>query len=145
MKIASNTNPLADRDDLARDIFGKPYIELTPLQQEQLNNYIEEKASKKSMGTKFAAMGGSMVPPARRIEGGVIELDARKSGGYIPYGKKERVDDVPAMLAKDEFVFTSRAVKGAGDGSARRGAAKMYKLMKQLEAKGMKMERGARA
>jgi len=145
MQMASGTNPLADRDDLARDLFGKPYIELTPLQQEQLNNYIEEKTSKKSMGTKFAAMGGSMVPPARRIEGGVIELDARKSGGYIPYGKKERVDDVPAMLAKDEFVFTSRAVKGAGDGSARRGAAKMYKLMKQLEAKGMKMERGARA
>ena len=77
--------------------------------------------------------------------GGVIELDARKTGGYIPYGKKERVDDVPAMLAKDEFVFTSRAVKAAGDCSAKRGAAKMYKLMKQLEAKGRKMEQGARA
>jgi len=77
--------------------------------------------------------GGSMVPPARQIEGGVIELDARKTGGYIPYGKKERVDDVPAMLAKDEFVFTSRAVKAAGGGSAKRGAAKMYALMKQLE------------
>jgi hypothetical protein len=64
------------------------------------------------------AKGGSMVPPARQIEGGVIELDARKTGGYIPYGKKERVDDVPAMLAKDEFVFTSRAVKAAGGGSA---------------------------
>ena len=145
MEMASDPNPLADRDDLSRDLFGKPYIELTPLQQEQLDNYIREITQKKSMGTKFAAMGGSMIPPARRIEGGVIELDARKSGGYIPYGKKERVDDVPAMLAKDEFVFTSRAVKGAGDGSARRGAAKMYKLMKQLEAKGMKMERGARA
>jgi hypothetical protein len=82
------------------------------------------------------AAGGSMVPPARQIEGGIIELDARKTGGYIPYGKKERVDDVPAMLAKDEFVFTSRAVKAAGGGSARRGAAKMYKLMKQLESKG---------
>ena len=80
--------------------------------------------------------GGSMIPPARQIEGGIIELDARKSGGYIPYGKKERVDDVPAMLAKDEFVFTSRAVKAAGGGSARRGAAKMYALMKQLESKG---------
>ena len=91
------------------------------------------------------AKGGSMVPPARQIEGGIIELDARKTGGYIPYGKKERVDDVPAMLAKDEFVFTSRAVKAAGGGNARRGAAKMYKLMKQLESKGMKMERGARA
>jgi len=82
------------------------------------------------------ARGGSMIPPARQIEGGVIELDARKSGGYIPYGKKERVDDVPAMLAKDEFVFTSRAVKAAGGGDARRGAKKMYALMKQLEAKG---------
>ena len=77
--------------------------------------------------------GGSMVPPARQIEGGIIELDARKTGGYIPYGKKERVDDVPAMLAKDEFVFTSRAVKAAGGGSAKRGAAKMYALMKKLE------------
>jgi hypothetical protein len=82
------------------------------------------------------AKGGSMVPPARQIEGGVIELDARKTGGYIPYGKKERVDDVPAMLAKDEFVFTSRAVKAAGGGSAQRGAKKMYALMKQLESKG---------
>jgi hypothetical protein len=77
--------------------------------------------------------GGSMVPPARQIEGGVIELDARKTGGYIPYGKKERHDDVPAMLAKDEFVFTSRAVKAAGGGDAKRGAAKMYAIMKQLE------------
>jgi hypothetical protein len=80
--------------------------------------------------------GGSMIPPARQIEGGIIELDARKSGGYIPYGKKERVDDVPAMLAKDEFVFTSRAVKAAGGGNAKRGAEKMYALMKQLESKG---------
>ena len=74
------------------------------------------------MGTKFAAMGGSMIPPARRIEGGVIELDARKSGGYIPYGKKERVDDVPAMLAKDEFVFTHVQSRLQEMGSARRGA-----------------------
>jgi len=77
--------------------------------------------------------GGSMVPPARQIEGGVIELDARKTGGYIPYGKKERHDDVPAMLAKDEFVFTSKAVKAAGGGDAKKGAAKMYAIMKQLE------------
>jgi hypothetical protein len=70
-------------------------------------NPFENAAQGGIMGYK---KGGSMVPPARQIEGGVIELDARKSGGYIPYGKKERHDDVPAMLAKDEFVFTSRAV-----------------------------------
>jgi hypothetical protein len=93
-------------------------------------NPFETAAQGGIMGYK---QGGSMVPPARQIEGGVIELDARKTGGYIPYGKKERVDDVPAMLAKDEFVFTSRAVKAAGGGSAQRGAAKMYAIMKQLE------------
>ena len=42
MEMASDPNPLADRDDLSRDLFGKPYIELTPLQQEQLDNYIRE-------------------------------------------------------------------------------------------------------
>jgi hypothetical protein len=93
-------------------------------------NPFETAAQGGIMGYK---QGGTMVPPARQIEGGVIELDARKSGGYIPYGKKERHDDVPAMLAKDEFVFTSRAVKAAGGGDAKRGAAKMYALMKQLE------------
>ena len=93
-------------------------------------NPFETAAQGGIMGYK---QGGSMVPPARQIEGGVIELDARKSGGYIPYGKKERHDDVPAMLAKDEFVFTSKAVKAAGGGSAQRGAEKMYALMKQLE------------
>jgi len=93
-------------------------------------NPFETAANGGIMGYK---KGGSMVPPARQIEGGVIELDARKTGGYIPYGKKERHDDVPAMLAKDEFVFTSRAVKAAGGGDAKRGAAKMYALMKQLE------------
>ena len=93
-------------------------------------NPFETAAQGGIMGYK---QGGTMVPPARQIEGGVIELDARKSGGYIPYGKKERHDDVPAMLAKDEFVFTSKAVKAAGGGSAKRGAEKMYALMKQLE------------
>ena len=116
----------------------------TPAQIEQFvtQNTAEYRAGGGIIGY---ARGGSMIPPARQIEGGIIELDARKTGGYIPYGKKERVDDVPAMLAKDEFVFTSRAVKAAGGGSARQGAAKMYKLMKQLEAKGRKMEQGARA
>jgi hypothetical protein len=93
-------------------------------------NPFETAAQGGIMGYK---QGGSMVPPARQIEGGILELDARKTGGYIPYGKKERHDDVPAMLAKDEFVFTSKAVKAAGGGDARRGAAKMYALMKQLE------------
>jgi hypothetical protein len=42
-------------------------------------------------------------------------------------------DSIPAMLSDGEFVFTARAVRNAGGGSRRKGAARMYKLMKMLE------------
>jgi hypothetical protein len=79
------------------------------------------------------AMGGEI--PVRQNQGGISELDLRAKGGYIPVGIKEKADDVPAMLSKNEFVFTADAVRGAGDGSINKGAQKMYKLMKSLEKK----------
>lgn len=42
-------------------------------------------------------------------------------------------DSIPAMLSDGEFVFTAKAVRNMGNGSRRKGAAKMYKLMKMLE------------
>jgi len=42
-------------------------------------------------------------------------------------------DSIPAMLSDGEFVFTAKAVRNAGNGSRRKGAARMYKLMKKLE------------
>ena len=79
------------------------------------------------------AMGGEI--PVRQNQNGVTELDLRAKGGYIPVGIKEKADDVPAMLSKNEFVFTADAVRGAGNGSINKGAQKMYKLMKSLEKK----------
>ena len=49
-------------------------------------------------------------------------------------GVKEKADDVPAMLSKNEFVMTADAVKAAGDGDANVGAQRMYDLMHSLEA-----------
>jgi len=73
--------------------------------------------------------------PVRQNQGGISELDLRAKGGYIPVGIKEKADDVPAMLSRNEFVFTADAVRGAGNGSINKGAQKMYKLMKSLEKK----------
>jgi hypothetical protein len=82
------------------------------------------------------ADGGVMdIAPMRMLHGGIPEMDLRAKGGYVPYGIKERADDVPAMLSKNEFVFTADAVRNAGDGSINKGAQKMYKLMKSLENK----------
>jgi hypothetical protein len=74
-----------------------------------------------------------------RAEGGMMdlkgmEMDFREDGGFVPIGKKERADDVPARLSKNEFVMTADAVRGAGDGDIDKGAQKMYNLMSKLEA-----------
>ena len=86
--------------------------------------FIQEQGS----GIK-AAQGGMMsVLPRGK------EMDYR-GGGVIPMGSKERADDVPARLSKNEFVMTADAVKAAGGGSVNRGAKKMYNLMHNLEAR----------
>ena len=62
------------------------------------------------------------------------EMDYR-GGGMIPMGSKEKADDVPARLSKNEFVMTADAVRAAGGGSVNRGAKRMYDLMHNLEAR----------
>ena len=77
------------------------------------------------------AQGGLM---NLRMGGMPAEMDLRK-GGFVPLGKKERADDVPARLSKNEFVFTAKAVRNAGGGDVRKGAKRMYQIMNQLEAR----------
>ena len=67
-----------------------------------------------------------------KIGGVPMEMDYRM-GGFIPVGSKEKADDVPARLSKNEFVMTADAVRAAGGGSVNKGAQKMYQLMNQLE------------
>lgn len=86
------------------------------------------------------AMGSMPMGEPRRNQGGIMELDYRQEGGFVPVGIKEKADDVPAMLSKNEFVFTADAVKGAdprGKGSVERGAQALYNTMKTLENGGV--------
>ena len=85
---------------------------------------------------KESAMGGLQSIPKgqmRTNQAGTMERDYRDEGGFVPVGIKEKADDVPAMLSKNEFVFTADAVRGAGGGSIEKGAQKMYNTMKRLE------------
>ena len=81
----------------------------------------------------FGKKGGMPTGIMRTNEAGVIERDYRDKGGFVPVGIKEKADDVPAMLSKNEFVFTADAVRGAGNGSIEKGAQRMYDTMKRLE------------
>ena len=86
-------------------------------------------------------MEGTITEPTGRFavkEGGLmdlggLEMDFRAEGGFVPIGAKEKADDVPARLSKNEFVMTADAVRGAGNGSIKAGAQKMYNTMKELE------------
>ena len=87
------------------------------------------------MNRKKSAGGGIMGVPVRTNSEGVKELDMRKTGGFVPIGVKEKADDVPAMLSKNEFVMTADAVRAAGGGSIEKGAQRMYDTMKKLESR----------
>ena len=73
-----------------------------------------------------------------RAEGGLMNLggmekDYRAEGGFVPIGREEKADDVPARLSVNEFVFTADAVRNAGGGDIDRGAEVMENMMKNLE------------
>ena len=81
--------------------------------------------------------GGDVEPVAKKtmplldLKG--QEMDLRAEGGFVPIGRMEKADDVPARLSKNEFVFTAEAVRNAGDGDVDKGAEVMYNMMKNLE------------
>ena len=84
--------------------------------------------------------GGKAEPVAKKVmpllDMGGKEMDLREDGGFVPIGRMEKADDVPARLSKNEFVFTADAVRNAGDGDVDKGAEVMYNMMKNLEAGG---------
>ena len=90
----------------------------------------------------FAEGGIAAVAPAKYNLGGYA------SGGIGSMAKKYprrtgqisgpgtgTSDDIPAMLSDGEFVMTAKAVRGAGKGSRREGAKRMYAMMRKLEGK----------
>lgn len=71
-------------------------------------------------------------PPQINVIQGPIR---RNDGGEIAGPGTGTSDSIPAMLSDGEFVMTAKAVRGMGEGSREKGAAKMYQLMNRLEGK----------
>ena len=82
---------------------------------------------------RVGAANGGIMP---LLDLGGKEKDYRQDGGFVGIGRKEKADDVPARLSKNEFVFTADAVRNAGGGDVDAGADVMQNMMKHLEAGG---------
>ena len=109
----------------------------SPIIEASLTNFLKWIDPLSKGALKLDAQGGRI----NKEGGGMMsvlprgtEMDYR-GGGMIPMGSKERADDVPARLSKNEFVMTADAVRAAGGGSVNRGAKRMYDLMHNLEAR----------
>ena len=97
-------------------------------------------------GPQAAQQAGMAVQALDR--GGIMGVQRFKKGGQPTHFPRKigqingpgtgTSDSIPAMLSDGEFVFTAKAVRQAGGGSRRKGARRMYKLMKMLEGGNVK-------
>ena len=67
------------------------------------------------------------------------EIFPRRNGGIMPDEGIPNQDSVRAMLMPGEFVMTTDAVRGLGNGNLRQGINNMYGVMRNLEARGKAM------
>jgi hypothetical protein len=122
--------------DMASEATKKKRKEREEEDEDELSEYIDIG----SRGLMSLAPKQKPMPirPLQMAEGGMMNLGGNemdlRGGGFVPIGKKEKADDVPARLSKNEFVMTADAVRGAGRGDINEGARRMYQTMDKLEA-----------
>jgi hypothetical protein len=122
-----------DEEDEVQPYYRGPFLDIPAIRGDPYGT--------KGPAFGFYAEGGNVKEPVakntmRLLDMNGMEKDYRADGGFVPIGRMERADDVPARLSKNEFVFTADAVRNAGDGDIDKGAEVMYNMMKNLEAGG---------
>ena len=90
-----------------------------------------------SYGFQYNPYLFSGTPFQTAADGG--EIFPRRNGGISPREGTPGKDSVRAMLMPGEFVMTTNAVKGLGDGNLDKGIKNMYSVMSKLEKRGRAM------
>ena len=134
------------------DQFGRPMREVAPgpamTDQERLNmlkSAFGQGVSQSSAGA-FGG-GGARQSGLQNFLTGIGALGLadggdvfpRRNGGIGPNEGTPGKDSVRAMLMPGEFVMTTDAVRGLGNGNLNTGIKNMYSVMSKLEKKGKAM------
>jgi len=139
-RLMSNGGSTEETPNLSNDPNYKGWVKLYEKNPDAAS--MNENHSKYLQFYNKKAEGGIMnaEPVAKKtmplLDMGGKEMDLRAEGGFVPLGRMEKADDVPARLSKNEFVFTADAVRNAGEGDVDKGAEVMYNMMKNLESGG---------
>jgi len=133
ISLASLAGLLSSDEDETQPYYRGPGLDIDAIRRDPYGT--------KGPAFGFYAKGGDVKEPVAKdtmplLDMNGMEKDYRADGGFVPIGRMERADDVPARLSKNEFVFTADAVRNAGDGDIDKGAEVMYNVMKNLEAGG---------
>ena len=93
----------------------------------------EDRKFEEKMGFSYP-MGQMPQPTSPFAQGGYIEGPGTGTSDSIPAVIKQGgVPVQEALLSDGEFVMTEAAVKGAGNGNRKQGAANMYAMMRDFE------------
>ena len=121
---------ITDKSDRRKQLFDY-FTKIDYGSEDEINTLLDK------YGYKGFAGGGIATLRPMYAEGGIMDLGGNemdlRGGGFVPIGAKEKADDVPARLSKNEFVMTADAVRGAGGGNINVGAKRMYDMMNQYE------------
>jgi hypothetical protein len=125
--MASAPNPRAEKNSIAIELFGKPLFQLTPMEMEQLENFLQEKATKLAMGGIVSLAGGGSAgyPP---VEVGIINtpdqnLNVGLSQNLDPFASYTRNFEIPGGQA-GAGIYAQRGMApsiGAGFGMMDQG------------------------
>ena len=118
-------------DEQTYDVDGNP---INPYQATKPRASVFERPSAIQTAASAANTMGNIQTAA---SGG--EIFPRRNGGVMPNEGVPNQDSVRAMLMPGEFVMTTDAVKGLGNGNAQKGIRNMYDVMRNLERRGRSM------
>jgi hypothetical protein len=118
-------------DEQTYDVDGNP---INPYQATKPRASVFERPS----AIQTAASGANTMGNIQTAASGG-EIFPRRNGGVMPNEGVPNQDSVRAMLMPGEFVMTTDAVKGLGNGNAQKGIRNMYDVMRNLERRGRSM------